>query len=387
MAPGIVLDVLATRKGPLRVLDPMAGSGTVLAVARSQGHRAIGIDIDPLAVLISRVWTTAIDRNEVRDRAAAVLFRARNILKSLSGPAAYPSHADNETREFIAYWFDGHARRQLAALALAIGGVRNEAARNALWCGFSRLIIVKQAGASRAMDLAHSRPHRVFNYAPIRPFEKFCAAVDRVVQNCIDAGERDRGPAIQVSEGDARSLQLRNESIDLVLTSPPYLNAIDYMRCSKFSLVWMGYQVGELRALRSASVGTETGGTPHDVDSEIRNILSRLRLGPELPSRQRRVLTRYIQDMRQAVSEVARVLVRGGRAVYVVGENTMRGTFIRNSRIVTTVAEVEGLMLTHRSVRALPANRRYLPPPHSAGGDVSLEGRIRREVVLGFSKP
>src|ERR1700730_15819441 len=56
MAPGIALDALGDRATALRVLDPMAGSGTVLAVARARGHHAIGVDVDPLAVLLARVW-------------------------------------------------------------------------------------------------------------------------------------------------------------------------------------------------------------------------------------------------------------------------------------------------------------------------------------------
>jgi SAM-dependent methyltransferase len=386
MAPGIALEVLAAARRPLRVLDPIAGSGTVLAVARSKGHRAVGIDIDPLAVLISRVWTTAIDPAAVRDSAAAVLTRAKKRFKTLSSGAAYPGCADRETRLFISYWFDGYARRQLAALALAIERVRDSVVRDVLWCGFSRLIVAKQAGASRAMDLAHSRPHRAFQYAPVKPFTKFAHAVDRVVDNCIDRAADNRGPATRIAEGDARSLPLADETIDLVLTSPPYLNAIDYMRCSKFSLVWMGHGVCDLRSLRSASIGTEVGSKTADADPEVRRILARLKLGREMPNRQRDVLTRYVQDVRRAVGEVARVLVRGGRAVYVVGENTVRGTFIRNARIVTDVAEASGLKLAERRVRALPANRRYLPPPSRQSGDAMLDGRMRREVVLAFAK-
>jgi tRNA G10 N-methylase Trm11 len=60
MAPGIALEVVAQAKKPLRVLDPMMGSGTVLAIARSMGHQAVGVDIDPLLCLY-RVWTTAMD--------------------------------------------------------------------------------------------------------------------------------------------------------------------------------------------------------------------------------------------------------------------------------------------------------------------------------------
>src|SRR5437879_1941617 len=90
MAPGIALEVIATAKGPLCVLDPMSGSGTVLAVARSRGHRAIGIDIDPLAALISKVWTTAINPVAVRASARTVLRCAQDRFMSLTCRTAYP---------------------------------------------------------------------------------------------------------------------------------------------------------------------------------------------------------------------------------------------------------------------------------------------------------
>ncbi len=77
MAPGIAFEALGDSKTSLRVLDPMAGSGTVLAVARSTGHRAFGFDLDPLAVLMAGVWTRTIDPQTVIDKAAEVLSRAK----------------------------------------------------------------------------------------------------------------------------------------------------------------------------------------------------------------------------------------------------------------------------------------------------------------------
>jgi len=386
MAPGIALEVVAGAKRQLRVLDPMMGSGTVLAVARSKGHRAIGIDIDPLAVLISKVWTTAVDADEVRGKAAEVLDRARGIFATLPTRDAYPRHADQETRRFVTYWFDGYARRQLASLATAVDRVRDDVTRDALWCGFSRLIITKQSGASLAMDLSHSRPHKSFDRAPAKPFRKFLAAMDRVLENCIDRNSAGRGPAPCIHEGDARDLPLSDASVDLVLTSPPYLNAIDYMRCSKFSLVWMGHSIGELRNLRSNSVGTEAGKAAAQDDQDIRGIMAELHLRPRLRPTDEAVLARYIDDMRRAVREVARVLSPGGRAVYVVGENTIGDTYIRNSVIVSALAQLSGLKLHERRGRTLPANRRYLPPPSAGSSSTALDARMRREVILAFAK-
>ena len=385
MAPGLALDVIAECRKPLRVLDPMSGSGTVLAVAHSKGHHAVGVDLDPLAVLISRVWTTAIDVEAVGDTASTVLDNARRIFSSLPTRDAYPRNADSETRQFTRYWFDDYARRQLASLATAIERTQDSTIREALWCAFSRLIISKQSGASLAMDLSHSRPHRKFKRAPAKPFRKFLSAVDRVTTNCIDVTSRTRGPAAQVYEGDARHLDLRDGSIDLVITSPPYLNAIDYLRCSKFSLVWMGYSVSHLRRLRSTTVGTEVGMDARD-DQEIQGILSELKMQPKLQARQEAILARYINDMRRSVGETSRVLASNGRAVYVVGENTVRGTFIRNAMIVEAVASTAGLRCIARRSRELPANRRYLPPPAEQAESATLGNRLRREVILTFQK-
>jgi SAM-dependent methyltransferase len=386
MAPGIALEALGESDRPLRVLDPMAGSGTVLAVARSKGHRAFGVDLDPLAVLLAGVWTRTIDPEQTKDKATEVLSRAKARMKTLSGAQAYPSNSDAETRGFMRYWFDDYARCQLAALSFSISQVRDRSTRDALWCGFSRLIITKQAGASLAMDLSHSRPHREFERAPIKPFNRFASAVELVVSNCPQVCGERVGPVTIVKQGDARELDIEDGSIDLVLTSPPYLNAIDYIRCSKFSLVWMGYTASELRRIRATSVGTEASSR-EALDAEwVQALIKQLRMKPALSTRDHALLATYAWDMGRALAEVSRVLKKGGRAVYVVGESTSKGTFIRNSKIVTAVAERHGLRIVGRHSRALPANRRYLPPPKHGAKSAMLDGRMRREVIVELSK-
>src|SRR5207302_1446350 len=106
-----------------------------------------------------------------------------------------------------------------------------------------------------------------------------------------------------------------------------------------------------------------------------------------LPTRSGVILRRYIYDMKLAVAESARVLAPGGRAVYVVGENTIRGAFIRNSLIVLRAAELAGLALKEQHARSLPGNRRYLPPPLARKRPLALDARMGREVVLAFCKP
>jgi len=386
MAPGIALDALGDRATALRVLDPMAGSGTVLAVARTRGHHAIGVDVDPLAVLLARVWTRTVNAKRVRKKAQDVLRRATSEFRLISVGDAYPVDSDRETRQFVRYWFDGYARRQLTTLAGAIRRVRDATTRDVLWCGFSRLIITKQAGASLAMDLAHSRPHRKFKHSPLKPLTRFLGAVETVIRNCPQPNAKRIGPKSSVKRGDARALSIQSSSIDLVLTSPPYLNAIDYMRCSKFSLVWMGYKVGELRSIRAGCVGTEAASRQAVSAAWIQSLLSGLSLKGTLSTREQGLLAQYAWDMDGVLSETSRVLRIGGRAVYVVGDSLSRGKFIPNSKILTRIARRHGLRLVSRHWRRLPANRRYLPPPSGHSSDAMLNSRMRREVVMSFSK-
>jgi tRNA G10 N-methylase Trm11 len=386
MAPGIALDILAKAKTSMRVLDPMMGSGTVLAVAQSKGHEAIGFDVDPLAVLISKVWTARLDDSCVRRYAELVLKEAQGRYKSLRSDDAFPTDADEETKAFARYWFDHFSRRQLSSLAESIRVVPHLDARDALWCAFSRLIIAKSKGSSLAMDLAHSRPHKAYRWAPAKPFENFCSAVEHVIANSAGASiSRDHVPA-QALSGDARRLPVDTKSIDLIITSPPYLNAIDYLRCSKFSLIWMQSSIDELRAIRASSVGAESKSDDANQDELVRRIMTDLILTPPLKSRHNAMLARYVLDLRLSLEESARVLKGEGRAVYVVGENTIRGTFIPTSKIVETVAKEVGLELKKRYSRELPQTRRYLPPPTRMSNNAGMDGRMRREVVLSFVK-
>jgi len=121
-------------------------------------------------------------------------------------------------------------------------------------------------------------------------------------------------------------------------------------------------------------------------DVEVLGIIEDLNLHSKLSTRGQDSLARYIDDMRKAMLEVARVLTPKGKAVYVIGENTIRGAFIRNAQIVSAVGKLCGLQLEERHTRALPANRRYLPPPSRMRKGAALDARMRREVILKFKK-
>jgi DNA modification methylase len=175
---------------------------------------------------------------------------------------------------------------------------------------------------------------------------------------------------------------VQDKTIDLVITSPPYLNAIDYLRCSKFSLVWIGHDVEDLRATRSEMIGAEVSAADPDVANDV--IKAHGRLGP-LPPRWRNVLARYIHDIDQVLAESARVLVSGGRAVFVVGDSNVRGVYVRNSKLVSLLGPRHGLSVESVARRRLPDRLRYLPPPKkSINSKRGLGARMRSEAVVAL---
>jgi hypothetical protein len=373
MAPELALRKARELPRGSVVLDPMVGSGTTLRCAADHGHSGIGFDVDPLAVLMSRVWTTPIDTRKLRAAGQRTLADAHRECDRV------PTAADKETADFLEYWFGREQRAALDSLASVLRSRRGPVG-DALRLALSRIIITKDRGASLARDVSHSRPHRVKDHSDYDVAQGFLRAVDRL------AARLEQSPppgGVRVEVGDARALPLADASVDAVMTSPPYLNAIDYLRGHRMALVWLGFALDHLREVRGDSIGTERGlGEQAD-----RQLAERLAAGmgdlERLPDRQLRMVLRYVLDMLEVMKETARVLRDDGVATFVVGNSSIRGVFLANDSVISACAREAGLRRTGRRERPLPPSRRYLPPPGQRAGR-QLERRMRAEVVLRF---
>ena len=299
---------------------------------------------------------------------------------------AYPREADDETRAFVRYWFDHTNRIHLTALSDSISRLHDSSLRNLMWCAFSRLIITKSYGASLAMDISHSRPHRCYDKAPLNALDHFERAVKQIIKASPFSGNDPSHSKASVQLADARKLPTATGSVDVVITSPPYLNAIDYVRGHKFSLIWMGHSVADLRKVRSTNVGTETATKETVENDTTKHIVELMCKTGTLGLRHKRMLHQYARDMRSVMSETKRVLRSGGKAVFVVGNCNLRETFVQNSKCIEGLAHELGFTVSKKRSRPLPENRRYLPPPGSPGAGKALKKRMREEVVLTLLK-
>ena len=373
MAPDLALSSLLNLSEGCTILDPMSGSGTVLRQAIELGHTAIGLDMDPLAVLMSRVWTSSVSDDVIDERFASLMKSVRDVDPSVSLPWI---DDDVETRNFIEFWFGQKQISCLRRISFVLNESINDSSNDILRLALSRIIVTKEQGASLARDTSHSRPHRVAltsDYDVLAGYEKSVKSLRRRLSQ-----PRFKGVA-SVELGDARCLTLESDSIDAAVTSPPYLNAIDYMRGHRMALVWLGYSLIDLRAIRSNSIGSERApDTGSNVASSIRSAIGETEA---LPRRYQSMIDRYVGDVERMTAEIARVLKPGGLATFVVGNSCLKGVYIKNAEAVSAACQARGLHLQSLTERELPNQSRYLPVSTGA-----LAKRMRSEVILTFEK-
>lgn len=362
------------------VLDPMVGSGTTVVAGKRLGRNCIGFDRDPLACLIARTAINDYRRTNLESLRDRVFQRAKAMAEVVSAPEHRGLLAE-EDQQFLKYWFPSHCQRQLFALSEAVKEERTVTMRELATVVLSTLIIAKAAGASYAMDISRSRPHKRLDKPIVTPFEGWKARFNAIIKRLPFVDSPSTGTA-EVRTGDARALPLEAESVDFILTSPPYLNAIDYLRAHKFSLVWMGHDLGTLRELRGTMIGTERGlyqldGLPESVESRVTDRIEE--------SQRRGHVRQYLSDLGKVLHEVARVLRDDGLAVLVVGPTIINAKRSDVGELLAPVADQHGLRVVGIQAREIAAVRRSLPPP-SQSKSGALAARMRREILVAVRK-
>jgi DNA modification methylase len=364
------------------VLDPMNGSGTTVLEAYILNRKGIGCDIDPLAVKITRVKTTPLDV-DCFQLVPELIRNASNLLRDKEKiDGALLSRFDPKTKEFIDYWFFPETQRELMALILSIENYENGTpVRELLEVIFSSIIVTKSGGVSRARDLAHSRPHLDPEKKPknaVKAFEQRLLKFAPIMSN-LPVHEYNA----EIRQCNAKNLYLEDKSVHLVMTSPPYANAIDYMRANKFSLVWLGESIAELGELRGKYIGNEATGKikMEPLPDYTEGILSNLK---SKDNKKEAILRKYYIEMRDAMKEMHRVLIPGHYAILVVGTSTMRGIDVKTPQCLADIAEHElGFHLEAIQSRALDRDRRMMP---FGKGNTLIEQRMATEEIIILRK-
>lgn len=318
---------LLTEPGEL-VVDPYCGSGTTLVESALLGRRAIGVDLNPLAVLIARVKTTPIPKTTLDGLVPTLseaLTMARTdsslpLFRNIAGKKALRFEQDPRLNdEWYRKWFQPHVLRELLAIDLAICDLGDQALSDVARVAFSEIL--------RRRSNAHSGyPNVMFDKnapakrSPIQPFLKTLKRNVAMVASLSTASAS--WSDVKVIHGNATALPIGNDSVDAVVSHPPYVGAIPYAEYGALSLHWLGVDFRQLdREL--------TGGRRQSRD----------------------VVQRFEDGYGQMLKETRRVL-RPGRYVFLmVGNPVVRGEVVNLAEMTLKLACDAGLKLAARAER------------------------------------
>lgn len=388
---------LLSRPGDL-VLDPFCGSGTVLLEAQLANRCAYGVDANPLARLIAQVKTIPLDPAELRRLLNDVLRKV-------------PSQPTKPQPDVVnlGHWFYPSTVRKLQCIREAIEAIGRGPAQDFLFVCFSvcvRKVSLADPRLSVPVRLKlgqypENHPLQKKSDAHLRRLKRVnvCDVFAQVTQANIGRIEslaaRKSTGWVKLLCSDARNLidefsltgsrgePMQNDSVQLIITSPPYPGAQKYIRSCSLSLGWLGLcNTSELRAYKGRTIGREEFSKSECELVPTTNIKAADKLLCSISQRSpiRAVIAAtYLNEMRAALSEMHRVLKPGGCVVLVAANNQIAGHEFRTVDYLKTAAEQSGLSLIACFIDAIKSRGLMTKRNHTASV-------ITREWVLMFTK-
>jgi DNA modification methylase len=148
---------------------------------------------------------------------------------------------------------------------------------------------------------------------------------------------------VHLPQGTAIHTGLDAESIDLAVTSPPYINAVDYPRTHQLEMYWLDLfdEDGPLSNVKRRYIGTEA---VYKTDYQRLRVTNLETLDPilarifETDPRRSYIVYKFFDDMQAQLTETMRVLKPGGHYCIAIGNNLIRGVLVKSHEILTEIA-------------------------------------------------
>lgn len=241
--PGNLIAQLSSR-GDL-VLDPFGGSGTTALEAIRLGRRAISVDVNPIGTLIGKVKTNNIDTDSISDLQALRYSLTNRIANLSKNPELLCKEYENYIPAIpnIDKWFPLTSRGELALIRARIETIISDSARNIAQLAFSRIIL--RASFQDSETRYSSKPREILVGDTLK---RYLTSLDEVISSVIKTQPVLRYGLAEFITADARDVVdiVGKGKVDLIVTSPPYGNAMDYHLYHRFRLLWLGYNPVQL---------------------------------------------------------------------------------------------------------------------------------------------
>lgn len=365
------------------VCDPFGGCGTTLVEAKLSGHESIGFDINPVAKLITQTKTTPIEPRTLEN------YRKKFL--------EYYDEAPNVSSEHhprIGYWFEEDMAAELDKIYFAIKKIKNRNIRRFFLCSFSHNL----KNCSRWL-MKSIKP--TIHKDKVMPDAKatFLRHLDSMIKkneqfySTLKASGFGAVPAKMYRRDSTKKMPIKTETVDLIVTSPPYVTSYEYADLHQLSLLWFGddqknfkrwkHYTHEYDSFRKTFIGTSIKKkAQHNAGLTCKsplanNIVSKIY--PRDKSLAADVANYYI-DMEKVFCEMHRILKKNGKACIIIGNTKLREVDIKNAE----VAAEQMMMLGFKKLRFIKrklSNKMIAPWRDRENGKfTSLDNPVKQRV-------
>lgn len=331
----ILLDIMHVRENE-KVLDPCCGVGTTLLACREMGLKSLGFDVLPIAVFASTVKLSDYNVNVLKE------YR-----KKITG-AKFVKPDVSDVPNFVKRFFSNYALEDIYFLREEI----NKHVKNEMEKRFFMLALV-----NAAIRCSYIRKDGAVLKIRKRKVPSLRYVYNRILNKMIhDLYSNIEKIDAFVGYGDCRGLPLDDECIDVIITSPPYLNKTEYTKIFGIEhfLISDFYKPGFQRFF-----GLETYGK---VELDFLDETLGLTKTAEF----------YLKDLSLMFKELFRVCNDNARVAIIIGDALVKGKILDMLYIASDIASYHGFRVSRITI----ANKRIATTPKRKKIGILREGII-----------
>lgn len=333
-----------TKEGDL-IVDPFGGCGTTLVESKIMGRPSVGVDINPVAVLITKAKVTPIDPVKVEKSFALLKGRIETYNENIKVKAF--------EHERIDYWFKPEEKRKLSFIFAEISKLKDQDIRDFFYCGFSNILKNCSIWLQKS-----NKPTRDFEKKPSDPIQTFFKQIKAMMRGNARFYELSKEKNYlkvpsQVYCTDARTIPVKDNSVSLIVTSPPYVTSYEYADLHQLTALWMEY-TKDLSDFRKRFIGSSY----HSKKDLILNSSIAENIRNELLKKDKKTaeeVSTYFSEMNQVFAEMKRMLKKGGKTCIVIGNTSLRGVDILNAEVFVEQLQNLGLKIADIIKREIPS--------------------------------
>lgn len=352
------------------VLDPFCGCGTTLVESLLLGRNAYGLEISPLAKLITKVKITKINPISLEKEHSGLISK---IKEGKWNSSYWKPHLEPS----LSKWFKPKAVKRLSIIKKNIGEIKNKNIKDFYTIIFSSIIrrVSKAEDQSQKVYISSRFPK---DY--IDPIKLFLKIAEKEKDNLIHFSNTISSKNFaKIIKGDALSINLDNNTVDFVVTSPPYINAINYIKVQMLEYAWLNFlNPEELRKLETEQMGTEkvtANVWKQDLETGITSVDKIARKIKKKSKKHSYIFSKFYMDLEKNLREVYRILKRSKRYCIVIGNNVIKEEFIPNDHLIEDTAGKVGFKFENKFSYVIK-NRLLRIPRQGRGGNINVDNVI-----------